>query len=143
MNFGRHRNWPPHPSSPYLFRTKPPPITTMSQTSETRTDKSASHAKYRSIFDSALQSYEEKTGKDLASDPLLRRLETCNSPDDILILLRKQIPGVYQSHTSDEGLTRWLNPTVKVIHSFSVAIGKAVGPVSLTVRDVTHPKSAC
>jgi hypothetical protein len=104
----------------------------MSQTSQAPTGQSASQSKYRSIFDSALKAYEANTGKDLSLDPLLCRLETCDSPDDILVLLRQQIPGIHQSRSSDDGLTRWLNPTVNVINSFSAAVGGAVGLVSPT-----------
>jgi len=104
----------------------------MSQTSCAPTDKPASHVKYRCIFNSALKVYEEKTGKDLASDLLLHRLKTSDSPDDILLILRQQIPGTYQSWSGDDGLTRWLNLTVNVIHSFSAATGRAVGQVSPT-----------
>jgi hypothetical protein len=89
-----------------------------------------SASQYRSTFDSALKAYEVKTGKVLSSDPLLRRLATCRSPDDIITLLRQQIPEVDQSLTGDGGLTRWLNPTVNVINAFAAAIGGIVDPVS-------------
>ena len=114
----------------------------MSRTSCTPTGKPASRATYRYIFDRALKVYEEKTGKDLASDPLLRTLKTCDSPDDILVILRQQIPGRYPSWSGDDGLTRWLNPTVNVIHSFSVATGRAVGQVSLAEYKMTHSEAA-
>jgi hypothetical protein len=111
----------------------------MSRTSWALTGKPASHTKYRYIFDNALKVYEEKTGKNLASNPLLRRLKTCDSPDDILVILRQQIPRICPSGSGDDGLTRWLNPTVNVIHSFSEATGRAVGQVSQSrrVRDDT------
>ena len=92
---------------------------------------------YKSIFDSALQAYKTKTGKDLSLNPLFHRLETCSSPDDITTVLRQQIPGADQSASgnSDSRLTRWLNPTVKVINAFSAAIGGTVTLVSLTEYD--------
>jgi hypothetical protein len=118
----------------YLLRivTFKPTTITMSPTSPTPTGQHPSHSTrmYRSIFDSALKVYEEKTGKDLTSDPLHNRLETCNSPEGILVILRQQIPGVQESQSSDDGLTRWLKPTINVIQSLSTTIGGAVGSVS-------------
>jgi hypothetical protein len=93
-----------------------------------------SHSNYRPIFDSALEAYKKKTGKDLTSDPLLRRLEACHSADDILNILQEHITGFDQPLSSD-GLTKWLNPTVNVLHSFSVNIGNSLG-VSLQVGDL-------
>jgi hypothetical protein len=90
-----------------------------------------SSSNYQIIFDNALKVYETKTGKDLKSDPMLRTLETCNSPDAVLALLRRQTPGVDQSGSSDERLTNWVNPVVNVLYNFSATIGGAVGLVSL------------
>jgi len=94
------------------------------------------------VFDSALKAYEEKTGKDLSSNPLVHKIETCNSPDDIIAILRQQIPRSYKSQSSDDSLTRWLNPTVNVIKAFSANIGAAVVLVSPTQNKVTHLQCA-
>lgn len=111
-------------------------ITMMPQTSWAPTP--AEHMKYRSIFDNALNAYEEKTGKVLSSNPLLRRLEKCHAPDDIITILRQQIPGIDQSRSSQSSLTRWLNPTVNVINSFSEVIDGAIGLVSPTETEAIH-----
>jgi hypothetical protein len=97
----------------------------MSQTPPT----AASHSNYRRIFDSALEAYKRKTGKDLTSDPLLCRLETCHSPNDILDILQEHIPWFDQSNGSNDGLTKWLNPTVNVLYAFSAIVG-SLGLVS-------------
>ena len=85
---------------------------------------------YQVIFDNALKAYKTKTGKDLKSDPLLRTLETCNSPDAVLVLLRQQIPGAGQSGSGDERLTNWVDPVVNVLYNFAETIGGAVSLVS-------------
>jgi hypothetical protein len=90
-----------------------------------------SHSNYQCIFDSALEAYKKKTGKDLTSDPLLRRLETCHSPNHILVILREHISGFDHPHTSSDGLTKCLNPTVNVLCTFSTIIGASPGLVSL------------
>jgi hypothetical protein len=89
-----------------------------------------SYSNYRSIFDSALEAYKKKTGKDLTSDPLLRRLETCQSPDDILVILREHISGSDHPHNNSDGLKKFLNPTVNVLYTFSTVMGASPGLVS-------------
>jgi hypothetical protein len=110
---------------------------------ETPPENSA-RANYQSIFDSALQEYTKKTRKHLSSDPLFHKLQSCSSPDDIITILRQQIPGFDQSSSgsSDDRLTKWLDPTVKVINAFSVTIGGAVALVGSTAYEVTRPESA-
>jgi len=99
----------------------------MSQTLAT----TSSSSNYQSIFDNALEAYKKKTKKDLRSHPLLTKLETCNSPDAVLTLLREQIPALDQSRSVDDKLTKWLNPTVNVLYTFSGSIGGGIGLVNI------------
>jgi hypothetical protein len=96
---------------------------------------------YQSIFDNALHEYKNKTRKDLPSYPLFHKLQSCGSPDDIITTLRQQIPVFDQSASgsSDDRLTRWLDPTVKVINAFSAAIGGAVSLVGPSSRPNLRP----
>jgi hypothetical protein len=110
----------------------------MSQTSP----EAVSRFNYQSAFDSALEGYKRKTGNDLTKDPLLRTLETCNSPDVVLTTLRAQLLGPGQSKSSSNKLTAWLDPTVNVINAFSATVGGGVGLVSPTRIEVIGPRSA-
>jgi hypothetical protein len=103
-----------------------------------------SSSDYEVIFDNTLKAYKKKTGKDLASDPLLRRLETCNSPDSVLSLLRLQVPGFDQSvsGSSNERLTKWVNPAVNVLCTFSSTISGAVSLVGLCKIKVVRSRPA-
>jgi hypothetical protein len=92
-----------------------------------------SSSEYDVVFNNALKPYKKKTGNDLASDPLLHRLETCNSPGSLLALLKDQIPGFDQSGNSDERLTKWVNQVVNVLYNFAATIGGAVSFVSLGI----------
>ena len=105
--------------------------------------KALSNSNYQHIFSAALESYEKRTGNDLTSNPLLPRLETCNSSDAVIALLREQIPGFDQSRidTDSERLSNWLNPTVNVIAAFSGTIGDSVGSVGLRMFHLTYPES--
>ena len=60
----------------------------------------------------------------------MAQLQTCNSPADILAILRTQVQQFEKSTSGDDKLTRWLNPTVNVLFAFSSAIGTGVGLVS-------------
>lgn len=90
-----------------------------------------SSSNYQIVFDSVLEVYKKKTGKDLASDPLLRKLEACGSPDAVLSVIREQVSGFDESGRGQENLTNWLGPTVNVLYRFSQTIGGVVSLVSL------------
>jgi hypothetical protein len=92
----------------------------------------ASTSNYQSIFDNAIEAYKKKTKKDLRSHPLLDKLQNCHSPDAVLTILYQQIPGFDQSRGTDDKWTKWLNPTVNVLCTFSGVIGGGVGLVSPT-----------
>src|SRR5258708_20210356 len=94
---------------------------------------STKHSNFASIFNAALESYKRKTKKDLASDPLLPSLQSCDSPEAVLTVLREQVPTFDQSQSGDDGLTKWVTPTVNVLHSFSETIGQGVGLVNTNI----------
>ena len=94
---------------------------------------STSHSKFAPIFNTALETYKRKTKKDLAKHPLLPRLQSCESPEDILTVLQEQIPASSQTQNSDDGLTKWITPTVNVLYSFSGTLGGIVGLVNIMI----------
>ena len=104
------------------------PRTIMSAIASTST----SHSKFMSIFNAALETYRRKTKKDLASHPLLPSLQTCDSPEAIFTVLREQIPAFSKSH-GDNGLTKWVVPTVNVMYAFSATIGEGVSLVDIKI----------
>ena len=94
---------------------------------------STSQSNFASIFNAALDTYKRKTKKDLASHPLLPRLQSCTSPDAILTLLHEEIPTFRQSENGDNRLTKWVMPTVKVLLAFSTTFGQGVGLVNIRI----------
>ena len=92
---------------------------------------SASHSNFVSIFNVALETYKRKTKNDRASHPLLPSLQSCDSPEAILTVLREQIPAFSQSQNGDDRLTKWITPTVNVLYSFSATLGGGVGLVNI------------
>jgi hypothetical protein len=99
---------------------------------------SASHSNLDSIFNSALQTYKKKTSKDITSHPLATELQSCNSPDAILAVLRKQVPSFDQSQDSNGTFTKWLIPTINVLYAFSATVGEGVGLVNQMISHLVE-----
>ena len=92
---------------------------------------STSRSNFVAIFDAAVEAYKQKTKTDLATHPLLPSLQSCDSPEAVLTVLRDQIPAFSQSHNGDDGLTKWVAPTVNVLCAFSDTLGQGIGLVSI------------
>jgi len=91
---------------------------------------STSQSNFARIFNTALDKYRRKTKKDLASHPLLPRLQSCNSLEAIVAILHEEIPASSQSESEDNGLTK---PTVNVLLGFSATVGQGVGLVNIRI----------
>ena len=98
----------------------------MSQTLPT----ASSSSNFQTIFYASMKAYKKKTRKDLLEHPLMAQLQTCNSPTDILAVLRTQAQQFEQTTSADDQLMKWLTPTVNVLYAFSGVIGAGVGLVS-------------
>jgi hypothetical protein len=91
----------------------------------------ASSSNFQLIVNNALKAYERRTKKDLLSHPLAVQMQTCRSPSSILAVLQEQVQGLNQSQMGDDRLTKWLDPTVNVIHAFSTTLESGVSLVRL------------
>ena len=94
---------------------------------------SASTSNFQLIFDNALNAYKTLTKNDLLTHPLAGQLERCNSASGVLKVLQEQVQELNQSQRRNETWTRWLDPTVKVLHAFSETLGKGVTLVCRTL----------
>jgi hypothetical protein len=90
---------------------------------------STSSSNFQEFFNNALKAYERRTKKDLLAHPLATQLQSCNSPSSILNVLQQQVQELNQPQSSDERLTKWLDPTVKVLYTFSGTLGEGVSLV--------------
>ena len=88
-----------------------------------------SSSNFQLIFNNALKAYEKQTNNDILLHPLAASLQACQSPSAILAVLQEQVQEFDQSRTSDERLTKWLEPTVNVLYAFSDTIGEGVSLV--------------
>jgi hypothetical protein len=96
----------------------------------TSTSTATPSTNFQLIFNNALKEYERRTKKDLLAHPLAAQLQDCNSPSAILTVLRQQVPGLDQSSSNDDRWTKWLDPTVNVLHTLSDTLGEGVSLVS-------------
>ena len=79
---------------------------------------------FQPIFEKALKEYKKKTGKDLTAHPLTAEIKRCDSPQAILAVLEGKADELNQSQSSDERLTKWLNPTVNILNALSATLGQ-------------------
>ncbi|KAH9023215.1 hypothetical protein EDB85DRAFT_2151282 [Lactarius pseudohatsudake] len=90
---------------------------------------SSSSSNFQTIFGAALNAYKEKTGIDPLTHPLAAQLQSCNSPSNVLAVLRDQANKLDQSRTHDGGLLNRLKPTINVLCAFSATLGEGVSVV--------------
>jgi hypothetical protein len=93
----------------------------------------ASFSQFRAVFDAALHQYFQKTGKDIVTDPLTAKLQSCTSPDAILGVLQDQAQAFNEFRNGDGKvqLMRKLTPTLNVLLMLSNggALGNTIGQV--------------
>ena len=82
----------------------------------------SSSSNFQTIFSAAVKAYEKRTKNDILLHPLASQLQACNTPASILAVLQGQVGELDQAQESDERLTKWLNPTVNVLLTFSATI---------------------
>ena len=96
--------------------------------SEVPPTSTTSSPNFETIFTAALEAYKKKTKKDITSHPLAARLQSCDSSNAILAVLRAQVQANDKAQSADEKWTKWLDPTVNVVCAFSAVLNVA-GPV--------------
>ncbi|KAF8459969.1 hypothetical protein DFH94DRAFT_849315, partial [Russula ochroleuca] len=101
----------------------------MSYTHPTATKTATSSSNFQPIFDNALKEYQRRTKKDLLTHPLAAQLQACDSPSSILLLLQQQVQDLDRSQNINDGLTKWLDPTVNLLYALSDTLGEGVGLV--------------
>ena len=97
----------------------------MSHTLPTATSSS----NFQPIFDDALKAYQRRTKKDLLAHPLAAQLQACDSSSSILAVLQQQLQELDRFQSTNDRLTKWLDPTINVLCSLSDALGEGVGLV--------------
>jgi hypothetical protein len=89
----------------------------------------SSSPNFQLIFNNALKAYEKRTKSDLLAHPLVAQLQDCSSISAILAIVHQQVQKFHQSQAAYERLTKWLDPTMKVLYSLSETLGEGVSLV--------------
>ena len=94
-----------------------------------------SFLRFQDLFNAALREYSQKTGKDIATDPLTASLLPCNSSDAVLAILQEQAHAFNRFRYGDwkVQLMRRLKPTVDILLGLSTSgvFGEGIGLVRL------------
>ena len=98
----------------------------------------SSTSNFITIFEAASKEYKKLTKQDLNTHTFSVVFDTCDSPDAVLNVFRKQAEIFDEIRKGDERLIKWLDPMVNILFTFSAAIGTGVGLVSLQGIDSSH-----
>jgi hypothetical protein len=91
----------------------------------------SSSSSFHSLFNAALQDYENQTGTSLIDHPFAKQLEACNSLDSISTILQDQAH-IFREFRGDDGkLMKSLKCSVDVLYtlSSSTVLGEGIGLV--------------
>ena len=92
----------------------------MSHTQPTAASSSSSSpSNFQLLINNALDTYKKRTKNDLRDHPLAAELQACDSPTSIIAVLKQQL----DQSRSDERWTKWLDPTIHVLLTFSQTVG--------------------
>ena len=93
---------------------------------------------FQDLYNAALKDYENETGTKLVEHPLAKRLETCESPESLTIVLQEQAQKFRRFEGNDGKIMRFFRSSVKVLYRLfnSTIVVRLIGLAS-----VVHTKS--
>jgi len=80
-------------------------------------------ARFQTLFESALQAYEKKTGVTLAQHPLAQQLQSCHSTQEVITLLQGQVQA-FDEFRRDK-IIKSIKATVLILTPLSAAASLA------------------
>ena len=89
-----------------------------------------SSANFQPILDAALDSYAKQTGTDLRKHPLVDKLQSCATSEDVLGLLQDREIAFKDYRDKHRKLINCLRPVVQIVQAFSGVLGEVAGLVS-------------
>lgn len=101
--------------------------------SSSSSNPNVSSSRFQDLFDTAIKEYSQKTGKNIATEPLTTRLLRCDSSDAVLEILKEQAHAFNQFRNGDwkAQLMKRLKPTVDILLKLSTSgvFGEGIGLV--------------
>jgi hypothetical protein len=98
-------------------------------------------SRFRVLFESALQDYQNQTGTTLANHPLAEKLQNCNSVESVTDVLQEQARAFTEFRGGDGRIMKSLKAVVSVLDSLStsIALGEVIGLVRRKAStDILH-----
>ena len=74
-----------------------------------------------SLFETALNEFENRTGTDLLRHQIFNKLVACQSIESVLDILQEQTKLLRTSQGDDTTLMKWIKRAVHVLHSLSTS----------------------
>ena len=95
-----------------------------------KTTRTTFSPKLHATFEASLREYEKETEINLLTHPLMAQFQDCNSPADIIAVLRSQVPQSEQTTSASDKFIKWLDPIVNVLSASSLVMSAFLGLVS-------------
>lgn len=90
---------------------------------------------FKVILDKALDDYTKKTGVDVAKYDFAKKIEGCDTSDEVLWLFREKAKQFKEYREGNRRLINMIDPIVKVVHLLSGCLGEAISVVSCHTND--------
>jgi hypothetical protein len=87
----------------------------------------------KSLFETALNEFERRTGTNLVQHQIIDKLVTCDSANSVIDVLQQQAQAFRNFRGDDGKLMEWLKRTVNVLYTLSTSavLGEGVSSVCL------------
>ncbi|KAH9019498.1 hypothetical protein EDB84DRAFT_1442095 [Lactarius hengduanensis] len=90
-------------------------------------ETSESSLQFKSILDAALSEYMQKTGNDLLNNWLAKELQSCESVEAVLDIIKHQAEAFDKFRGGRKRLMKWIDSSVHVLYMISGTLGEGVG----------------
>ncbi|KAH9040412.1 hypothetical protein EDB85DRAFT_1886932 [Lactarius pseudohatsudake] len=95
-----------------------------------------SSSQFEPILVGALSEYKEITGNDLLDDWLAKELQSCESVEAVLDIIRGQAEAFDKFRNGSKKLMKWIDSSVHVLYTISATLGDGVGVVVSSAKAV-------
>ena len=87
----------------------------------------------KSLFEAALNDFQNRTGSNLVQHQIIDKLVNCQSADSVIDVLQEQAQAFRNFRGDDGRVMTWLKRTVDVLHGLSTngVFGEAIGLVCI------------
>lgn len=87
----------------------------------------------KSLFEAALNEFENRTGTNLVQHQVINKLVNCQSADSVIDLLQEQAKAFRNFRRDDGRVMTWLKQIVDVLHNLSTSgvLGEGIGLVRI------------